>query len=416
MWHVGMLGFYGYGENRVTFDGWVHYNDSSALSNQHENPTSFFFGDYIARNIVIRNADIQGLRIGVHAPNKAGDTRDIFGNLPGTLTVENSSLRNFWNIYTNTPYGVTGGGAMIPARLVIARNVQFSSVSGASSAAGQAHVFREFTPTHGTNQNVVVSDRVVVESFNGNPNDNFEVFAGHQASSFVVPATGLTGSVAGLSNALAWSTGGIALAGGVAPCSTTRSGIIGFVCAAGALPILPDAPTSSVTTPPPGSIPSPSPAPNSCSIADPFVSLGGGTCLNGNWYPPGMFPGPSTPAPAPAPVTPAPGTGAGTCKTSDPFVSLGGGTCANGNWYPPGMAVSPAPSLGTPAPPVKPAPPPPAGCKTSDPFLSLGGGTCSNGNWYPPSNPPPPPPSGGTGTCVGSESVRQSRRRHVRER
>ncbi len=33
---------------------------------------SFYFGDYIARNIVIRQADIQGLRIGIQAPIKAG--------------------------------------------------------------------------------------------------------------------------------------------------------------------------------------------------------------------------------------------------------------------------------------------------------------------------------------------------------
>jgi G8 domain-containing protein/parallel beta helix pectate lyase-like protein len=145
MWHVGVLGFYGYGENRVTFDGWVHYNDPASLNNTHENPKSFYFGDYIARNIVIRQADIQGLRIGIQAPIKAGDTRDIYGSAPGTLVIENSVLKNYWNIYTSTPYGVTGGGAMIPSRLVIARNVQFGNVPGASTTQAQAHIYR--TPT-----------------------------------------------------------------------------------------------------------------------------------------------------------------------------------------------------------------------------------------------------------------------------
>ena len=146
-----------------------------------------YFGDYIARNIVIRRADIQGLRIGIHAPNKVGDTNDIYGNTPGTVTVENSTLKNYWNLYLNTPYGVTGGGSAIPPRLVIARNVQFSNVPGFSPTQGQAHVFRHFTPTQGANQNIIVSDRVVVESFNGNPNDNFEVFATEQAPTFVIP-------------------------------------------------------------------------------------------------------------------------------------------------------------------------------------------------------------------------------------
>ena len=394
MWNVGVLGFYGYGENRVTFDGWVHLNAPSFLSNAHENSISFFFGDYIARNIVIRNANIQGLRIGVQAPMKAGDTSDIYGNLPGTVTVENSTLRNFWNLYTSTPYGVTGGGNKIPPRLMIARNVQFGTVAGASNTAGPAHVFRHFTPLQGTNQNIVVSDRVVIESFNGNPGDNFEVFALHQAPSFVIPTSGMTGHVAGLSNVQAFASNGVALSGGVTPCTTTREGIIGFVCAAGALPILPDAPTSTVPFPPPGSSPSPSPAPNSCSIADPFVSLGGGVCVNGNWLPPGMLPGPAPSPSLPQPVTPAPGAGSGGCNSPDPFIILGGGTCANGNWYPPGMPV-PAP-IGSANPPSAPTPPPTfGGCTIPDPFVSLGGGTCANGNWLPPGmlTAPTPPPT-----------------------
>jgi G8 domain-containing protein len=367
MWNVGVLGFYGYGENRVTFDGWLHYNDASALSNLHESTISLFFGDYIARNIVIRNADIQGLRIGVHAPIKAGDVRDIYGSQPGTLVVENSTLKNYWNIYTSTPYGVTGGGGMIPPRLVIARNVQFSNVPGSSAAAGPAHVFRDFTPTAGPNQNILVSDRVVVESFNGNPGDNFEVFALQQAASFVIPATGLSTHVAGLSNATAWVTNGVAISGGVAPCSTTRAGIVGYVCPAGALPLLP---------PPSVLFPSPGLGPHTCTIPDPFVVLGGGTCVNGNWYPPGMGP---APGPTPFPVGPTPNPGA-PCGTPDPFISLGGGTCSNGNWYPPGMVVPPP--TGSPAP----APPPSGslGCSIPDPFVSLGGGTCVNGNWLPP--------------------------------
>ena len=402
MWNVGVLGFYGYGENRVTFDGWVHYNAPSVLTNPHEQSVSLFFGDYIARNIVVRNADIQGLRIGVQAPMKAGDVRDIFGNLPGTLTVENSSLRNFWNIYTSTPYGVTGGGSNLPPRLVIARNVHFSNVTGASTGAGPAHVFRHFTPTIGTNPNILVSDRVVVESFNGNPGDNFEVFAPYQVSSFVIPATLMTGSLAGLSNVQAWVSHGLALSGGITPCSTPRTGIIGFVCPAGSLPILP--PPGSLPVPPgfnpPGfNPPGVSPPGHSCTIADPFVSLGGGTCMNGNWFPPGMFPGPSTPSPAP--VTPVPDTGSSSCSTPDPFSVLGGGTCANGNWYPPGMFVSPP--VGSPAPPSTPTPalPPSLGsdgtCATPDPFVILGGGTCLNGDWY------PSPPSGGSGVCVGAD-------------
>jgi hypothetical protein len=124
----------------------------------------------------------------------------------------------------------------------------------------------------------------------------------------------------------------------------------------------------------------------SCATPDPFAALGGGTCVNGGWYPP------TTPSPSPSPTpTPSPGG----CTTPDPFTALGGGTCVNGGWYPP---TTPAP---TPTPTPTPAPTPtpsPGGCTTPDPFTALGGGTCANGGWYPPSAAPPPPVPGGCTT------------------
>jgi Divergent InlB B-repeat domain len=123
-----------------------------------------------------------------------------------------------------------------------------------------------------------------------------------------------------------------------------------------------------------------------CPTADPFASLGGGTCYNGGWLPPGM-PVPTTPSspspppPSPPPSPPPPSPSPGTCTTADPFASLGGGTCYNGGWLPPGM---PTPGGGTNPTPPSPPPPPPAGCTTPDPFTSLGGGTCRNGGWLPP--------------------------------
>jgi G8 domain len=385
LWNVGVLGFYGRGENRVTFDGWVHYNDPASLANSRENSTSFYFGDYDARNIVIRRADIQGLRIGVQAPIKAGDTRDLYGATPGTLTIENSTLKNYWNIYTTTPYGMTGGGAAIPARLVVARNVLFSNVPGTSTIAGQAHVFRRFTPDAGANQNLIVSDRVVVQAFNGNSADNFEVFAPEQAGAFVIPASSLTTQVAGLTNQQAWTLKGIAIAGAITPCTITRPDIIGFVCPAAALPVPRPAPAS--TAP---SIPTP-PAPSAGSGTTTGASLPGATVPatanpvpmgiggSGNAMPQAMRGGGSmTPSAMTAGPQSSPSRSTG-CTTADPFMAIGGGTCSNGYWYAP--TTTPANS-GAPDPPPFPTSGRSSGCGTADPYQAVGGGICSNGTWY----------------------------------
>jgi glucose/arabinose dehydrogenase len=132
-----------------------------------------------------------------------------------------------------------------------------------------------------------------------------------------------------------------------------------------------------------------------CTTPDPFASLGGGTCVNGGWLPPGVAP------PSGAPPPPPPSSSSG-CTTPDPFVSIGGGTCVNGGWVP-GFVSAPS------APPPPPPPPPssPTGCTTPDPFATLGGGTCVNGGWLPPgiappssSTPPPPPPPPSAGCTI----------------
>jgi hypothetical protein len=142
--------------------------------------------------------------------------------------------------------------------------------------------------------------------------------------------------------------------------------------------------------------PAPAPAPTApatvsvqgCSTPDPFAAMGGGTCYNGGWLPPGMpvpaggtAPAPSpTPAPSPSPTPVTQG-----CTSADPFAAMGGGTCYNGGWLPPGMPVPGGTGSTTSTPPPTTQPPPiTQGCNTSDPFVILGGGVCYLGGWLPP--------------------------------
>ena len=78
----------------------------------------------------------------------------------------------------------------------------------------------------------------------------------------------------------------------------------------------------------------------------------------------------------------------GGCTTSDPFVAIGGGTCVNGGWLPPsGGSTSPVSSPPPPAPIIV-----PGGCTTADPFAAMGGGRCVSGGWLPPSMTSPSGP------------------------
>ena len=70
--------------------------------------------------------------------------------------------------------------------------------------------------------------------------------------------------------------------------------------------------------------------------------MGGGTCFNGGWLPPGMAPptGGGTTSTAPPPPPPPSGTSTRDCLTPDPFTILGGGVCHLGGWLPPGSEIT----------------------------------------------------------------------------
>ncbi len=239
LWHISRYGFYGYGANKLTFDGWVQRGDWSGLWNDYESFSGFYFEDYEMRNLVIKNADIEGLRRGILIPAKTGTTYDIYGTTPGEPVLQDSLLKNFTNVMMETPWGVTAGGTALPARKVHLTNVRFGHLhrwrGDTELRPGQSNVLLSFQTAH-HNTNTLVRDELVVQNYDGTGR-NFQVYYGQQAPSGVVPQSAgeLIGlPVAGLTNAQAWAQFQQAIAGAVAPCSSTEDYISGFVCAAGA--------------------------------------------------------------------------------------------------------------------------------------------------------------------------------------
>jgi hypothetical protein len=147
-----------------------------------------YFPDYSVKNIIIRNADIQGMNKGVDAP-VAG-----FGPEPNLL-LENSYLRNFQNVNVGTNWSVNG--CWMQNKLVEIRNTRLEAPPGRSLAA--LNMGR-------SNSNGVeclsIFNEVRVYQHNGNMSDNFQIY---HSNSVVLPLPPLTCSPttrAGFSNAL----------------------------------------------------------------------------------------------------------------------------------------------------------------------------------------------------------------------
>src|SRR4029077_8232945 len=99
LWNIYNKTIYHYPSQKITFDGLKIRGNFSAASRCCGD--GVYFPDYSARNIIIRNSDIQGVETGIDAP--------VGGFGPGpNLLVENTYLRNVQNMNVGTNWSVNG--------------------------------------------------------------------------------------------------------------------------------------------------------------------------------------------------------------------------------------------------------------------------------------------------------------------
>jgi PKD repeat protein len=216
IWHHFDFGIFGYPSDRVILDGLTIRGNASVVSNPYEMVTGVTFSDYPTKNLIIRNANIQGMQIGIELPYVA----------PGVTNVRDSYLRNVTDIAIQTMYSVNGS-ANLPERKTVITNVRFAGLAGLDHLA----LDMRYDTSHGNN--LIKKDEVFIYDYNGNVGENYRVYYKEQRADFIVPKSSgtLIGSpVAGLTNAQNWATYGIAIGGAIAPASATeRSDMHGLV-------------------------------------------------------------------------------------------------------------------------------------------------------------------------------------------
>jgi PKD repeat protein len=233
VWYQSRYAYYGYPANNFLFYGFTALGDSTQLTNTGTDTTGLWFSDYLTQNMTVTNSNIQGMNLGLQPPVKTGDTF-YDGQTVQTFTVENSYLRNYFNVAVSNDWADTGGGVNLTPTRVILNNDVFAQALAQdnSGSTPQANIYMVYR-TDQTDENVVQLQQVLVYNYNQVQGDNFQVYYTQQAASFIVPQTGggLTGSpVAGLTNQQNMDQFQIAIAGAVAPSSaTTAARIIGLV-------------------------------------------------------------------------------------------------------------------------------------------------------------------------------------------
>jgi chitodextrinase len=212
-WHFYDQGVYVYPSKHVSLDGYVARGDQALLAAGLTNTKGYFAGDYKNVGMIIRNANIQGLKIGVTFPTLSNGE---------DMTVQDSYLRNYTNVVVATPFNTGSLDAITPRRIII-RNVAFATPN-IRPIGGVPMQDIEMQFLSGGNRTLIQKDQVYVYDYNQVKGDNFQVYYREQHADFVVPQTssGPGGTIigapeAGLTNRQVWQKYGVAIAGAVAP-------------------------------------------------------------------------------------------------------------------------------------------------------------------------------------------------------
>jgi G8 domain len=223
-WNHWLYGFWQYQTHNMVVDG---LKTRGTVDAKNVGALGYFGSDYTASNLVIRNADIQGQKTGISASVRGGP--QLFENCRFAATV---------GISTGPPWTSAAGAEGLPPRVITVRDCLFS---GPTANLPFTAIGRYFPPSvTAKSYNLVTVDQLRVENYQRVAGDSFRLFYAEQAPGFIVPVTipnvkyggsRMVGSpTAGLSNAELWAQHGLAIAGEVAPCSTTRAGLLGLVC------------------------------------------------------------------------------------------------------------------------------------------------------------------------------------------
>jgi G8 domain len=234
-WNVHNKGVFHYPAQSVTIDGFVMRStnpggDSACCQ------LGIDFGDYYGKSISLKNLDIQG-RMAAITGSPITDSTPVLIENALFATQFGVEIQTMWNVNYNAlilkprKYTLKGVKHVFPGHYI-------------SSAPAGAVVMSYYGGGNGTTLGLTVPDEVLAVDWNQVPGDTFRIYYTQQAPGFIVPETVsnpdgtpkvLGSPVAGLTNTQNWNQYGIAIAGAVAPCQTTKPGIVnGFACATSA--------------------------------------------------------------------------------------------------------------------------------------------------------------------------------------
>jgi hypothetical protein len=227
VWHVYDRGVFHYPSYNVTIDGFVMRSRNTETAACCA--LGIDFGDYYGRKITLRNLDIQGRGSAISGSVLADSgTGDPF-------IVENAHFVSQVGMHWPLAWNVAADATILKPRRAIIRNLTYEYASAGYPGLQNLAIHMDWSHGDGATIGATILDEVRVFRFQGNPDDNFRLYYNPQQLASYGPVPQSAKNVlgcpsAGMTNQQCWAAHGVAIAGGIAACETTRPGIGGLAC------------------------------------------------------------------------------------------------------------------------------------------------------------------------------------------
>jgi hypothetical protein len=193
VWHPSRQGLTGMPADGLIVDGLTVRGDASLLGDRAENTAGVWFANYLARSVIVRNADVQGMRIGIASPFFSSNDVDT-GRGDGSFVVEGGYFRTNIGVVVGTAYTAERRNSK-PVKNAVIRDILFEPVRTATAFPSEA-----ISMNYGmAPDDQEMREPILVYNFNREPGADFKIY---------------------------YSLG----APQAAPCHDTKSGIGGWAC------------------------------------------------------------------------------------------------------------------------------------------------------------------------------------------
>jgi hypothetical protein len=185
VWNAARHGVVGTPSRQLVIDGLVVRGEPALLADRQENPTGVWLGDYLAKQIVIRNADIEGLRTGISSPFVVRSLATDPSRDRGAILIENSRFRNYFGVVVGTAYTAQSRGEQ-PLKQAVVRASTFETLTEApvDSANPPAAISMNYRMAPGDSE---PREPILVYDYNGKPGDTFKLYYSLDAPPHVAP-------------------------------------------------------------------------------------------------------------------------------------------------------------------------------------------------------------------------------------